>query len=178
MAIDVPKKAEVARAPIDMAPSDALSIQKKAVDTLKGRKIGILFAEGSDKAAINKLRRQIEDAEGTPFLVAPKVGGITVKGGTLEADGQLAGSPSILFDAVASILTPGAAEELAAQAVAIQWFMDAFGHCKTIAHCPGTQVILDKAGVAKDAGVVPVEDLLKIGTTRHWARESEVRDLA
>ncbi|WP_395332097.1 catalase [Novosphingobium sp. BL-8H] len=178
LAIDMPEKAKAARAPVKMAPSDALSIQKKAVDTLTGRKIGILFAEGSDKAAIDKLRKEIEGAGGTPFLVAPKVGGIAVKGGTLEADGQLAGSPSILFDAVASILMPEAAEKLATQGAAVQWFMDAFGHCKTIAHCPGTQVILDKAGVEKDEGVVPVEDFAKVGTKRHWAREPKVRDLA
>ncbi|TCM14392.1 catalase [Novosphingobium sp. PhB165] len=178
LAIDVPEKAKAARAPIQMKPSDALSIQKKALDTLQGRKIGILFAEGSDKAAIDSLKKDIESAGGTAFLVAPKVGGIPVKGGTLEADGQLAGSPSVIFDAVASILMPEAAEKLATQGAAVQWFMDAYGHCKTIAHCPGTQVILDKAGVQKDEGVIPVSDFLKRGASRNWGREPKVRDLA
>jgi len=178
LAIDLPAKAKAARAPVDMRPSDALSIQKQAKDMLKGRKVGILFAEGSDKAAIDRLTGEIEKAGGTAFLVAPKVGGIKVKGGTLAADGQLAGSPSVLFDAVASVLMPDAAGKLAKDGAAIQWFMDAYAHCKTIAHCKGTQVLLDKAGVEPDEGVVPVENFMDAGVRRHWAREPNVRDLA
>jgi catalase len=178
LAIDLPEKAKAARAPIDMKPSDALSIQKQAKQTLKGRKIGILFAEGSDKAAIDALKSEIEKAGGTAFLVAPKVGGIEVKGGILKADGQLAGSPSVLFDAIASILAPDQAEKLSREGAAVQWFMDAYGHCKTIAHCKGTQVLLDRANVEPDEGVVPVENFMKAGVKRHWAREPKVRDLA
>src|SRR5690606_4042968 len=177
LAIDLPEKAKAARAPIDMPPSDALSIQKNAKDTLQGRKVGILFAEGSDKAAIDQLKGEIEQAGGTAFLIAPKIGGIPVKGGTLKADGQLAGSPSVLFDAVASVLMPDQAEKLTRDGAAVQWFMDAFGHCKTIAHCKGTQILLDKANVEPDEGVVPVENFMKVGTRRHWAREPKVRDL-
>src|SRR3546814_12032030 len=79
---------------------------------MEGRKVAILVAEGSDKMAIDKLKAYIEGAGGTAFLVAPKVGGIKVKGGTLKADGQLAGSPSVLFDAVASVLTEAQATVL------------------------------------------------------------------
>lgn len=178
LAMDLPEKAPAARAPVAMKPSDALSIQKQARKTFEGRKVGILFAQGSDKAAIDALKKDIEGAGGSVFLVAPKVGGIAVKGGTLKADGQLDGSPSVMFDAVASILMPEAAAELARQGAAVQWFMDAYGHCKTIAHCPGTQVILDKAGVEKDEGVVPNADLMTVGPVRHFAREAKVRALA
>src|SRR3546814_14152295 len=52
LAIELPAKEKAARAPVDLEPSDALSIQKNADDTMEGRKIAILFAEGSDKAAI------------------------------------------------------------------------------------------------------------------------------
>ena len=178
LAMDLPAKAPAAREPVEMPPSDALSIQKQGDPPLMGRKVGILFAEGSDKATIDKLKGEIEAGGGTAFLVAPKVGGVPVKGGTLKADGQLAGSPSVLFDAVASSLMPDQAEKLAQDGAAVQWFMDAFGHCKTIAHCKGTQVLLDKANVVPDAGVVPIEDFLKAGVRRHWDREPKVRDLA
>ena len=178
LAIDLPEKAKAAKAPVDMPPSDALSIQKQAKDMLEGRKVGILFSEGSDKGSIDTLKAGIEKAGGTAFLVAPKVGGIKVKGGTLKADGQLAGSPSVLFDAVASILMPDAAEKLTKDGAAVQWFMDAYGHCKTIAHCKGTQILLDKANVEPDGGVVSIENFMKAGVKRHWAREPKVRDLA
>ncbi|MFT3718597.1 catalase [Pseudorhodoferax sp.] len=178
LAIDLPAKAPAAREPVDMAPSDALSIQKQAMNSFAGRKVGLLFAEGSDKAAIERLKGEVEQAGGTVFLVAPKVGGIPVKGGTLQADGQLAGSPSVLFDAVASVLMPEQARQLAREGAAVQWFMDAYGHCKTIAHCAGTQPLLDKAGVEPDEGVVALDALVKTGPRRHWAREPKVRMLA
>ena len=167
LAIDLPAKEKAARAPVDLKTSDALSIQKNADDTMEGRKV-----------AIDKLKNNIESAGGTAFLVAPKVGGIKVKGGTLKADGQLAGSPSVLFDAVASIVTEEQAEALSKQGAAVQWFMDAYGHCKTIAHDEATQLLLDKAGVEKDGGVVAIDKFEGVGTRRHWAREAKVRDLA
>lgn len=178
LAMDLPAKAPAAREPVAMKPSDALSIQKRAKMTFEGRKVGILFAEGSDKATIDKLKSGVEAAGGSVFLVAPKVGGIPVKGGTLKADGKLDGSPSVMFDAVASVLMPAEAEKLAKQGAAVQWFMDAYGHCKTIAHCNGTKVILEKAGVEPDEGVVPNEKLLEVGPARHFAREPKIRDLA
>ncbi len=171
LAIDLPAKEKAARAPVDLKPSDALSIQKNADDMMEGRKVAILFSEGSDKAAIDKLKGGIESAGGTVFLVAPKVGGIKVKGGTLKADGQLAGSPSVLFDAVASILTDEQAMALSSQGAAVQWFMDAYGHCKTIAYDEATQLLLDKAGIAKDGGIVAIDKIESVGPRRHWARE-------
>src|SRR3546814_15128775 len=107
-----------------MAPSDALSIQKQATGMLKGRKVAILFAEGSDKTAIDTLKGDIEKAGGTAFLVAPKVGEIKAKGGTLTADGQLAGSPFVLFDSVASVLTAEAAAQLTTDRAPVQWKSD------------------------------------------------------
>ena len=178
LAIDLPPKAKAAREPIEMKPSDALSIQKNAKKTMQGRKVGVLFAEGSDKAAIDALKREIEKAGGTVFLVAPKIGGLPVKGGTLKADGQLAGSPSVLFDAVAAVLTADQAQKLTQDGAAVQWFMDAYGHCKTVAHSEGCKALLDKAGVEPDEGVVPVADFAKAGVSRHWAREPKVRTLA
>ena len=91
------------------------------------------------------------------MLIAPKVGGLKVKGGTLKADGQLAGSPSVLFDAVALVLAPEAAAKLCKEGAAVQFVMDAFGHVKTIGHDAGAKALLDKAGVEPDAGVVGLE---------------------
>ncbi|MFC0282343.1 catalase [Camelimonas abortus] len=178
LAMPLPDRAPAAREPIDMPPSDALSIQKRQKDILAGRKVGVLFAEGSDRAAIERLCGEIRAAGGTPFLVAPRVGAVPVNGGELKADGQLAGSPSVLFDAVASNLTPEQAQKLCRDGAAVQWFMDAYAHCKTIAHCKGSQALLDRAHVEPDAGVVPFADFMRAGARRHWEREPRVRDLA
>jgi catalase len=178
LAMDLPDKADVARALVEMPVSDALSIMKNAKPTLKGRKYAILFAEGSSKESIDTLKGEIEAAGGTAFLVAPKIGGIKVKGGTLKADGQLAGSPSVLFDGIASIIMPEQAEVLAKNGAAVQWFMDAFSHCKPIGYCPATKLLLEKAHVNYDEAVVPYADFVAIAGQRYWDREPSVRDLA
>ncbi|HVZ09029.1 catalase [Rhodopila sp.] len=178
LAIDLPKAEKPFKAPIDLDPSDALSIQKKWKATLRGRKVGILFAEGSDKAELEGLMQAVKAAGGTPFTVAPKVGGIKLKGGEMKADGQLAGSPSVLFDAVALVLTEPAAKKLTRDGAAVGFVLDAFGHLKAIGHTPGAQVLLDRAGVEPDEGVTDLAGLPKAAMYRYWAREPKVRDLA
>ena len=178
LAMDLPAANKAAKAPVDMKPSDALSIVKQGDPPMTGRKIAILFDEGSDKAAIDKLKAEVEAEGGSALLIAPKVGGLEVKGGTLKADGQLAGSPSVLFDAVALVLAPEAAARLCKEGAAVQFVMDAFGHVKTIGHDAGAKALLDKAGVEPDAGVVSLDQFAKVAPKRHWDREPKVRMLA
>ena len=90
-----------ARPPIDMKPSPALSLVKKAKKTLEGRKVGVLVTDGTDPALVASLRAAVEKAGARMQVVAPKIGGAAGKGGKrIAADHQLAGGPSILFDAV------------------------------------------------------------------------------
>ncbi len=112
LAMPLPPKATGGREPVKMELSPALSIVRNAKATLVGRKVGILFAEGSDRAEIARVKKAAMAAGATVMLIAPKVGGIPVKGGTLEADGQLAGTPSVLLDAIALVLTTQAAKKL------------------------------------------------------------------
>lgn len=178
LALDLPKAAKPFRKPVDIEPSDALSIQKNWQQTLKGRKVGILFAEGTDKAELDGLVAAVEKAGGTPFTIAPKVGGIPLSGGEARADGQLAGSPSVLFDAVALVLTEQAAQKLARDGAAVGFVMDAFAHLKAIGHTPGAQPLLDRAGIEPDEGVTDLAALPKTASRRYWDREPKVRDLA
>ena len=84
LAMPLPPKATGGREPVKMELSPALSIVRNAKDTLEGRKVGILFAEGSDRAEIARVKKAVGDAGATVMLIAPKVGGIPLKGGTLE----------------------------------------------------------------------------------------------
>ena len=52
LGIPLPKKSSAAREPIDLDPSPALSIQKNMKETLEGRMVGILIADGSDAKSI------------------------------------------------------------------------------------------------------------------------------
>jgi catalase len=178
--IGLPKKAEPRRQVLDLEPSPALSIQKNMKKTLQGRKVGILYADGSDGAEIKAVQKAVESDGGTIFLVAPKVGGAMLKGGSvLKAHGQLAGSPSQLFDAVAIIISEEACKTLLGESAAVQFAMDAFGHLKAIGSGAAAGPLLKKAGVVPDKGVTGLgKDFIAAARVRFWDREPSVRNLA
>jgi catalase len=180
LGIDLPKAAKPAREPIDMALSDALSIHKNMKPTLEGRAIGVLIADGTDSAELHALVTAIRKAKGKPVLVAPKLGGATLSDGKLQvADGQLVGTPSQLFDAVAIVLSQAGCSELLKQAAALQWAMDAYGHLKAIGASTAAKPLLDKAGVMPDAGVTDLSAAFaKAAALRFYEREPSLRDLA
>ena len=115
-------------------------------------------------------------------IVAPKVGGAKLAAGSmLAADGQLAGTPSVLFDAVAVVLSDNGAESLSKESAAIDFVRDAFGHLKAIAVDKGGRTLLKIANVGQDAGVVDADDIdafIAAAKTRQWDREKSVRTLA
>ncbi len=145
---DAPKAA----APVKhMKASPALQIIGKMKATLHGWAVGILIANGSDGAAIKKIKKVATDAGVAVKLIAPKIGGAKLADGSmLTVDGQPAGTPSVLFDAVAVILSDARAKELAKESAAIDFVRDAFGHLKAIATEPGSQAFLNAANVGRD----------------------------
>jgi catalase len=180
LGIDLPEKAKAARAPADMEPSPKLSIQRNMKQTIEGRAIGILYADGSDGKEIHKLIKAIRDAGGKPVLIAPKIGGAKLADGMmLKADGQLAGTPSQTVDAIALVLSEKGARMLLKDAAAIQFVMDAFGHLKAIGASAAAQPLLARAGVEVDSGVTGLgEGFLAAAAKRFWDREAKVRPLA
>ena len=181
--LPLPKASEPGVAPIDLDASPALRIVGKYPDTLKGRKVAILVADGSDGAVVDAVKAAVEGDGGSVFIVAPKIGGAKLKDGkTLAADGQLAGSPSVLFDAVAIILSEDGCAQMLKEGAAGDFAKDAFGHLKAIGHTPEAQPLLDKAGVQPDAGVIDLsknaKSFLAPARTRQWDREPKVRMLA
>ena len=129
-----------------MKSSPALQIIGKMKNTLKGRAIGILIADGSDGVVIKKIKKAATEAGASVKVIAPKVGGAKLAGGSmLAADGQLAGTPSVLFDAVAIILSDEGAQALSRESAGVDFVRDAFGHLKAIAADKGAQALLKAA---------------------------------
>jgi catalase len=183
LAFDKMPDAPPAAAPVQkMKTSAALQIIGKMKDTLMGRTIGILIADGSDGAVIKKIKKASTDAGSTVKIIAPKVGGAKLADGSmLAADGQLAGTPSVLFDAVAVILSDEGAKALSRESAAIDFVRDAFGHLKAIAADKGGWALLKTANIGQDAGVVDASDkdaFFAAAKTRQWEREKLVRTLA
>ena len=180
--VKMPAAPAAAAAVQEMEPSPALQIIGKMKDTLKGRAIGILIADGSDGTVIKKLKKAATDAGAAVKIVTPKVGGAKLADGSLlAADGQLAGTPSVLFDAVAVILSEKGAKALLRESAAIDFVRDAFGHLKAIAVDKGGRALLKIANVGQDMGVVDTSDkdaFIAAAKTRQWDREKSVRTLA
>ncbi|MFC3711675.1 catalase [Sphingoaurantiacus capsulatus] len=180
LGIDLPKKAKAAKEPVDLAPSDALSIHKNMKATLEGRAVGILIADGTDAAALKSVVDAVTKAKGKAVIVAPKVGGAKLSDGTQQkADGQLAGTPSQLFDAVAIILSDAGCKALLKEGAAVEFAMNAFGHLKAIGASEAAKPLLDKAGVEPDDGVTGLgKDFATAAARRFYDREPGVRTLA
>ena len=178
----LPAAAEPASPVQDLPPSPALAIIAKAKVTLQGRAVAILVADGTDMKQVAAIRTAARKAGAQVKLVAPKLSIRDAAGKRVDVDGQLAGTPSTMFDAIGSVLTPDAAEKLSRDGAAIDWFRDAFGHLKAIAACGGTRKwIFKAAGLKADAGVFEPEDVagfIEAAKTRQWAREPKVRTLA
>jgi catalase len=180
LGIDLPSKAKAAKEPVEMPPSDALSIHKNMKETLEGRAVGILIADGTDADELKALIALIDEAKGKPVLVALKVGGARLSDGAEQkADGQLAGTPSQLFDAVAVVLSEAGTAQLLKEAAAVEWVMNAFGHLKAIGASAAARPLLDKAGVEPDDGIVGLDaDFVAAAKRRFYTREPSLRTLA
>ena len=93
----------------------------------------------------------------------------------------LAGTPSVLFDAVAVILSDEGAKALTTEGAAIDFVRDAFGHLKAIVVDKGGKALLKMANVSIDADVVDSNDndaFIAATKTRQWDREKTIRTLA
>ncbi|MDH4992387.1 catalase [Aquamicrobium lusatiense] len=182
----MPKAADAA-VPVrdDLAPSPALSIIENGPASFKGRKIGVLAANGTDEKALYAIRQAAEQEGAMVELVAPMVGGIETSDGQWnEADHMVDGSPSVLFDAVALVLSEDAANRLTGEATARDFVADAFAHCKFIGFTAGATPLLAKAGIEPDMdeGLIPLDDakaapdfVASCRKLRVWAREDAVK---
>ncbi|KRA74561.1 catalase [Lysobacter sp. Root667] len=166
----------------DLPVSPPLQIIGKMKSTLQGRCVGLLIDDGSDAGTVRALRKAVEAAGARVKIVAPRIGGAKLSDGKPQpADGQLAGTPSVVFDAVAVVLADKAGKRLAKEGAAIDFVRDAYGHLKAIAVDQGGQWLLDAGGIVRDEGVVDASDarsFVAAAKGRLWSREAKVRTLA
>jgi catalase len=169
----------------DLPESPKLSIIKNAKHILKGRMVGCLVAEGADAALVKSLKEAVTKEGGVFKIIAPKVGGVkTGDGQMMEADFQLAGGPSVLFDVIIVAASEAGGKMLATEAAAVAFVHDAFAHLKFIGHTAGVAELMKKAGVAghEDKGVMSLSDtgsatkfLEAAKAGRVWDREPKLR---
>ena len=166
----------------DLPSSDALSIVKKMKSGLSTKVIGCLVADGTDTKKVMALEAAAHKLGAHVKIIAPKIGGATGSDGKLiEADFQLAGGPSVLFDSVYLELSQAGAKLLSAEAAAVSWVRDAFAHLKVIGSSAESAALLKAAGVKKDGGVFATDDvdtyLAAAAQGRIYEREPAVRTI-
>ncbi len=162
----------------DFAISPALGLMNKMKDTLAGRVVGILIADGSDAETLQKVKQAIMKEGAICKTLAPKINGIYLSDATAaKIDGQLAGSPLVMFDAIVVILSEQSSKNLEKNMAATEFVRDAYNHLKAIAFDAGSKSLLDKAGIKKDAGIVAttkLKEFLTAAKIRQWSREELV----
>ena len=177
----VPSAISAARPPrTDLEPSPALSLLANGPSDFAGRKIGILVSDGASSALVTALRDTASERKVVVEIISPKVGAVTLDDGSvIEADQQVDGAPSVLYDAVVVATSAEGASELARKPPAKDFVADAYAHAKFIGCTAGASALLEAVGVSVDAdgGVVAISGPGDIGryfdlckALRFWER--------
>ncbi|MFB4307566.1 catalase [Actinomadura sp. GTD37] len=171
--------------------SPALSQANTPADSVRGRKIAILVADGVDSGAVTAVGDAFTGAGAVCEVLAAEDGHVqAADGGRVEVTRAMPTVASVLYDAV---FVPGGEESvrtLAQDGDAVHFVAEAFVHCKAVgAHDAGIG-LLERAGITgvrfadgntvSDAGVVTAEgasgefpaalvDAVK--AHRHWTRD-------
>jgi catalase len=183
LGIGLPKKPKPAKKPItDLPASDALSILKNAPETFEGRKLGILATDGGDAALLKALNKAVEAAGGTVEVITSQVGGVALSDGkTVEGDEKVDGGPSVLYDAVALLVSEDGADALTGKPPARDFVADAFAPCKFIGYTEAALPLMEKAGIAEslDDGCIALDGPKTVKAfagalprLRYWDREA------
>ena len=128
-----------------------LSILKNPPPSLEGRKVGVLVTEGADIELLKALQDAIV-AEGAVIeIIAPTIGGVTLSDGTLQpAHHKVDGGPSVLFDAVALLITDEGVLSLMKLPPARDFVSDAYAHYKFLGFTEPATKLFAKIGLPED----------------------------
>jgi catalase len=94
---------------------------------------------------------------------------------------KLDGGPSVLFDAVALLVSKDGAQMLADEPAARDFVADAFTHLKFIGYVADAAPLLNKAGIARDSGLFELWDknaaafIRSCRALRLWEREAVIK---
>lgn len=171
--------------------SPALSQADARADSVRGRKIAVLVADGADSGAVAAVGDALTGAGAVVEVLAAKDGFVqAADGGRIEVTRAMPTVASVLYDAV---LVPGgeqSAGTLAHDGDAVHFVAEAFVHCKAIGALDAGIGLLERAGIdgvrfsdgatVSDAGVVtgrgaggdfPARLVEAVAAHRHWTRK-------
>ncbi|WP_067805388.1 catalase [Actinomadura formosensis] len=171
--------------------SPALSQANTPADSVQGRKIAILVADGADPAAVEMVGEALTEAGALCDVLAAKDGFVQAAGGgQVKVTRAMPTVASVLYDAV---VVPGGEESVRALAQdgdAVHFVAEAFVHCKAVGALDAGIGLLERAGITgvrfadgdivSDHGVVTGEGpsadfpdrlIEAVAAHRHWTRD-------
>jgi catalase len=164
-----------------LKPSAALSILKNSIHSFSGRKLGVLLSDGADAGLYTAIAKAIKKAGASVEYIVPKIGGVKLSDGTpVPGNQNIAGGPSVLYDAIAIVVSQKTVADLAKEPSVRDFLSDAFAHFKFIAYVPEAELLFKKFGLQKDmdAGCVAIKNKVDVdkfmsqcAKGRYWKRE-------
>jgi len=184
--LERPKAAIPARQPRpDLKQSPALSIIRNGPESFQGRKVGVLITDGVKAELVTALRQALEQEGALIEFVAPAIGGVEADNGTWIKAGQtIDGGPSVLYDAVALLMSDAGAQILANDGATRDFISDAYMHAKFIGFVRAAQPLLAKAigDDGHDRGFFELDDAKQMAAfvqacrqLRFWEREDKLK---
>ena len=111
------------------------SILLNSHDNFDGRKVGVLVSDGLDADLLKALRQAVEKEGAMLEIVAPRIGGIEAGDGSwIEANQTISGGPSVLYDALALLVSDEAIPQLINDPSARDFIADAYAYSKFVAY--------------------------------------------
>ena len=142
----------------------------------------MLVTDGVDSEVVAAMKKTL-DKEGATFeFIAPTIAGVRASdGSTIEANQNIGGGPSVLYDAVALLVSKEGADMLANEPAARDFVADAFAHSKFVGYSAAAKPILMKVlGTDKlDEGFIEIESakdaskfVQECRKLRYWNRQA------
>ncbi|WP_131742205.1 catalase [Actinomadura roseirufa] len=172
--------------------SPALSQDNAPRDSVQGRKIAILAADGVDSAAVAAVGEALTEAGAVCEVLAAADGFLQAENGAqVQVTRAMPTVASVLYDAVVVPGGEASVRALAQDGDAVHFVAEAFVHCKAVGALDAGIGLLERAGITgvefadggtvSDAGVVTGEgggdftgELIKaIAAHRHWTRKKD-----
>jgi len=177
----MPKAAECRKKTLlNLKPSAKLSILQNILPTFKGRRLGVLVADGTDAPLFRALQKAAKKEGVTFSVIAPTISGVVLSDGEkIAAEDTFAGAPSVLFDAVVILLADLKFIKKVQMDKVAAFIKDAHSHAKYIAYTDHCATFFDKLSIQLDNGMLKLKQnkdaatfLVRCRDLRFWERMS------
>jgi catalase len=177
----MPKPAPTASKSKTFKASPALSIAKNPPKSFAGRKIGLLISDGADATLFKAIKESIKREKINLEIIAPEVGGVKLSDGVwVDAQQNIKGAPSVLYDAVIIMLSKKTPKKFFKEPSVRDFASDAFAHFKFIGYSEETVNLFKQIGIIDDLdqGCIKLKTaadikkfITKCSALRFWKRE-------